>query len=132
VSRIELGFDSSAMTWETKMEQRYQSVQLTDISPVRCPCGMARRAFTDVPDSPASIHLVRIETDARIHYHKRQTEIYVVIEGSGHIELDCDLIVVEPMTAVLVRPGCRHRAVGTMTILNLVIPPFDPQDEWFD
>jgi hypothetical protein len=26
----------------------------------------------------------------------------------------------------------RHRAVGRMTILNVVVPPFDPADEWFD
>ena len=29
-------------------------------------------------------------------------------------------------------PGVRHRAVGRMTILNVVVPPFDPADEWFD
>jgi len=34
--------------------------------------------------------------------------------------------------AVLIRPGTRHRAVGRMKILNVVIPPFDKADEWFD
>jgi hypothetical protein len=33
---------------------------------------------------------------------------------------------------VLIPPGVRHRAVGRMTILNMVVPPFDPADEWFD
>jgi hypothetical protein len=33
---------------------------------------------------------------------------------------------------VLIPPGVRHRAVGRMTILNVVVPPFDPGDEWFD
>ncbi len=114
------------------MQQRYEVVQLTDIGPVRCPCGAAQRAFSDVANSPASVHLVRIKSDARIHYHKRQTEIYVVLEGTGHLELDGKSIPVEPMTAVLVRSGCRHRAVGNLTILNIVIPPFNPKDEWFD
>jgi quercetin dioxygenase-like cupin family protein len=114
------------------MNQRYQIVKLSDIDPVPCPCGTAQRAFSDILDSPASVHLVKIRADARTHYHKSQTEIYVVLEGSGRIELDSDTVPVEPMTAVLVRPGCRHRAVGALTILNLVIPPFDPRDEWFD
>ncbi|NLH18091.1 MAG: cupin domain-containing protein [Phycisphaerae bacterium] len=114
------------------MKRRYQIVKLSDIDPVPCPCGTARRTFADIADSPASVHLVTIKTNARIHYHKRQTEIYVVLEGSGHIELDSDSVPVEPMTAVLVRPDCRHRAVGNLTILNIVIPPFDPKDECFD
>jgi len=26
----------------------------------------------------------------------------------------------------------RHRAVGKMKIVNIPIPAFDPDDEWFD
>ena len=36
----------------------------------------------------ASVHLVEISEDARTHYHKRLTEIYVVLEGEGFMELD--------------------------------------------
>lgn len=114
------------------MSQRYQIVKLSDIDPVPCPCGTAQRAFADIPDSPASVHRVKIRADARVHYHERQTEIYVILEGTGHLELDGQRIAVEPMAAVMVRPGCRHRAVGNLTILNIVIPQFDPADEWFD
>jgi hypothetical protein len=39
---------------------------------------------------------------------------------------------VGPDGAVLIPPEVRHRAVGRMTILNVVVPPFDPADEWFD
>jgi len=49
--------------------------------------------------------------------------------------LDGVLPPVRPGMAVLIRPGTRHRAVvrsGTMTILNVVVPPFDPRDEWLD
>jgi mannose-6-phosphate isomerase-like protein (cupin superfamily) len=117
---------------ELFMQQHYEVVKLTDIDSVRCPCGTAQRAFADVADSPVSVHLVRIKSDARVHFHKRQTEIYVVLEGTGQLELDGQSISVEPMTAVLIRPGCRHRAVGNLTILNIVIPPFNPKDEWLD
>jgi len=110
----------------------YFVAQLTDIPPVACPCGQARRAFAGAEGSPASVHVVDISADARPHYHKRLTEVYVVLEGEGHVELDGRRVPARPMTAVMIRPGCRHRAIGRMRILNTVIPAFDPADEWLD
>lgn len=111
---------------------RYQIAQLDRIDAVTCPCGQTRRAFTDDPDHIASVHLVDISYDARPHYHKKMTEIYVILQGEGYIELDGELFKVQPMTAIKIRPGCRHRAVGRMRILNTVLPAFDANDEWFD
>jgi mannose-6-phosphate isomerase-like protein (cupin superfamily) len=107
---------------------------LAAIEPVRCPCGWARRAFGDLPDAPASLHRVEIEIDARTHYHRDHTEIYYVLEcePGAAVELDGESVAVRPGVAVLIPPGVRHRAVGRMTILNVVTPPFDPDDEWFD
>ena len=48
------------------------------------------------------------------------------------VELDGERMAVGPGGAVLIPPGVRHRAAGRMTILNVVVPPFDPADEWFD
>lgn len=79
-----------------------------------------------------SVHLVEISREARTHYHKHLTEIYVILDGEGHLELDGQKIEVRPMSAVMIKPGCRHRAVGRLKILNLVIPKFDAADEWFD
>jgi mannose-6-phosphate isomerase-like protein (cupin superfamily) len=112
--------------------KNYIVSQLDEIPAVECPCGMARRAFAAPDNCVATMHLVDIRQDARAHYHKRLTEIYLVLEGEGHIELDGERVPVRPMTAVFIKPGCRHRAVGRMKILNVPIPPFDPQDEWFD
>ena len=56
----------------------------------------------------------------------------VAVEGEGHIELDGELVPVKPMTSVLIKPGCRHRTVGDLRIVNVSIPSFDPADEWFD
>ncbi|MCB2100259.1 MAG: cupin domain-containing protein [Rhodobacterales bacterium] len=111
---------------------RYAVRQLDDIAPVACPCGQARRAFGDDPADVASVHLTDISVDAETHYHKAMTEIYVILEGEGHMELDGDLVPVKPLTAVVIRPGCRHRAVGEMRILNIPVPPFNDADEWFD
>jgi mannose-6-phosphate isomerase-like protein (cupin superfamily) len=60
------------------------------------------------------------------------TEIYVVVEGEGEIELDGQKLPVRPMTSILIKPGCRHRAIGKIKILNIAIPAFDAADEWFD
>jgi mannose-6-phosphate isomerase-like protein (cupin superfamily) len=110
----------------------YLLAQLDQIPPVRCPCGFARRAFAGEPGSAASVHLVEIEQDARTHYHKRSTEIYLVLEGEGHLELDGELVAVKPMTVVYIKPGCRHRAVGRLRLVNIPVPAFDEADEWFD
>lgn len=112
--------------------RKYELAQLDAIAPVRCPCGWARRAFATADNSVATIHLVDIEADARVHYHEKHTEIYLVLEGEGHIELDGELIPVRPMTSILIKPGCRHRAVGKMKIVNIPIPAFDAGDERFD
>jgi len=115
---------------------RYRVTQLDEVPPVPCPCGQARRAFAtesaSAPRPAASVHLVDISADARPHYHKRMTEIYLVLDGTGHLELDGELVPVRPMTAVYIHPGCRHRAVGKLRIINIPVPAFDPADEWFD
>ena len=106
--------------------------QLDEILPQRCPCGFARRAFAGVAQNAASLHLVDIQEDARAHYHKKMTEMYLVLEGTGEIELDGQCFPVRRMTAIYIKPGCRHRAIGKMKIINIPIPAFDESDEWFD
>jgi mannose-6-phosphate isomerase-like protein (cupin superfamily) len=106
--------------------------QLDQVPPTRCPCGLARRAFAGLEGSVASVHVVDICADSRAHYHKRMTEIYVVLEGEGHLELDGQVLPAKPLTAVYIKPGCRHRAVGRLKLLNIPVPAFDETDEWFD
>ena len=105
---------------------------LDQVDPVRCPCGWARRAFAGSAENAASLHLVDIEKDSRAHYHKKMTEIYLVLDGEGQMELDGQLFPVLPMTAIYIPPGCRHRAIGKLRIINIPIPSFDEADEWFD
>lgn len=111
---------------------RYAMVQLDQVPGVACPCGSARRAFADLPGAPASVHLVDIKVDSETHHHQRTTEIYVILEGEGFLELDGERVPVRPLSAVLIRPGCRHRAVGRLRLLNIPVPPFDPLDEFTD
>lgn len=112
--------------------KRYDIAHLDSLPAVPCPCGQARRAFADLPGSPASIHLVEIRQDAEVHYHQKQTEIYLILEGEGFLELDGERVPVRPMTTVMIHPGCRHRAVGALKIINIPVPAFDPADEFVE
>jgi mannose-6-phosphate isomerase-like protein (cupin superfamily) len=106
---------------------------LNAIDPVPCPCGEARRALLAADNTLCSLHRVTVSADARRHYHRAHTEVYYILEGHGWIELDGVLTPIGPGSAVLIPPGVRHRAVrgerGAMTLLNLVMPPFDAGDE---
>ena len=110
----------------------YMIAELDEIEPVPCPCGQARRAFAEPGNDVASLHVVDIKSDSETHYHKKTTEIYLVLEGEGFMELDGETVPVKPMTSILIKPGCRHRAVGKLRIVNIPIPAFHPEDEWMD
>ena len=64
--------------------KNYWIEQLNEVKPTPCPCGLAKRAFVDKPNAVASLHEVEIKRDSEVHYHKRTTEIYLVLEGEGH------------------------------------------------
>jgi mannose-6-phosphate isomerase-like protein (cupin superfamily) len=110
----------------------YLFAQLDEIGAQRCPCGFTRRAFVSPDNKTATVHLLDVQTDAQTHYHKTLTEIYLILEGSGEMELDGARVPVKPMTAIMIQPGCRHRAIGKLRIAIIPIPAFDSADEWFD
>ncbi|MGD8500117.1 MAG: cupin domain-containing protein [Phycisphaerales bacterium] len=110
----------------------YLIAHFDEIDAVECPCGLSKRAFVSPENPTATMHVVDIQQDATVHYHKKLTEIYFVLEGSGEMELDGERVPIKPFTAIFIKPGCRHRAVGKMRIVNVCIPPFDTEDEWFD
>ena len=110
----------------------YMIARFDEIDAVKCPCGFSRRAFVSPENPTATMHIVNIEADSQVHYHKKLTEIYLILEGSGQMELDGEIVPVKPFTAIFIKPGCRHRAIGKMKIVNVSIPAFDPNDEWLD
>jgi len=112
----------------------YEVVDFNKLPPVSCPCGQARRAFVEVSDFPGTIHVTEISADARLHFHKSLTETYYILEcgPDARLQLDDEMLAVQPGMCVLIRPGVRHRALGKMRVLIVVFPKFDPEDEWFD
>lgn len=115
-------------------DSKYIIAKMNDIEEVECPCGLTKRAFVSPDNDVATLHLVDISENAKTHYHKKLTEIYYILEAEegACMELDGEMIPVTAMTSILIKPGCRHRAVGKMKILNIPVPAFDPEDEWFD
>ncbi|HQZ69338.1 MAG TPA: cupin domain-containing protein [Planctomycetaceae bacterium] len=114
--------------------RRWKQADFADILPVSCPCGMAKRAFSDVTEFPGTIHITEISENARLHYHKTLTETYVFLncEADAKMELDGEVIPVKERQCIVIPPGVRHRALGRMTVLIIVLPKFDSADEWFD
>ena len=118
----------------TTSSRGWKLADFGEIPAVSCPCGSSRRAFADAEDFPGTIHRVEISADARLHYHKRLTETYCFLdcEPDAKMQLDEEIIPVRAGMCIVIKPGVRHRAIGRMTVLNIVIPNFDPTDEWFD
>ena len=119
---------------DTTTTPGYELADFSEIAGVPCPCGVARRAFADVADYPATIHVTEIADDARVHYHKAHTETYFILEcePGAAMQLDEAVIPVRAGCCILIPPGVRHRAIGRMRIVNIVMAKFDPQDEYFD
>jgi mannose-6-phosphate isomerase-like protein (cupin superfamily) len=122
------------MSESSLVQPRARIVDFAGIPGVPCPCGSARRAFADVPDFPATVHVTDISLDAQLHYHKRITETYYFLEcqPGARMELDGETVAVKPGVCILIPPGVRHRALGAMKVLIVAMPKFDPADEWFD
>ncbi len=104
-----------------------------EVAPVACPCGEAQRIITGEDNALLSIHRVKIRGEAKLHYHNRLTEYYVVLEGEGEIEVGgaSNLVrhAVRPGTVVMIPPGTHHALRGNFEIINIVTPPFDAADE---
>jgi mannose-6-phosphate isomerase-like protein (cupin superfamily) len=101
------------------------TARLDAIEPRACSCGQTRRAFVDVEPGTASVHLLDVDA-ATSHYHRKATEIYVVLEGEGQVELDGVAHPAGPLSAFLIPPGTRHRAIGELRALVVAIPPRQP------
>ncbi|WP_298330906.1 cupin domain-containing protein [Haloactinopolyspora sp.] len=107
------------------------TAQLDTIEAQACSCGSTRRAFVDARPGTASVHLLDVR-DAATHYHRTATELYIVLDGEGTVELDGTAHPARALSAFLIPPGCRHRAVGDLRMLVVAIPAADDKDEFFD
>ena len=107
----------------------YVVKRVEDVSATPCPCGESQRTITGDDNDVASVHVTTITQDSKRHYHKRLTEFYYILEGTGEMLLDDDVVAVGPGTVVCIPPNTVHVARGELNIVIFVVPPFDPSDE---
>jgi mannose-6-phosphate isomerase-like protein (cupin superfamily) len=99
----------------------------------RSTCGWRDRLISreDANLSPAAwAHAVDID-GARLHYHKRSTELYYVLEGSGSVSLDGVEHPVSKGSIVHIPPGVIHGARGRMRVLVIGVPDI-AEDDYFE
>lgn len=107
--------------------------RLADAPTVPCPCGQSTRPLTRADEETCNLHVTFIKDSVR-HYHRKCTEVYYILEGVGKMELDGDVIDVEPETVILIKPGTRHRLWSDAGVRTVVfgVPALEETDEFFD
>jgi mannose-6-phosphate isomerase-like protein (cupin superfamily) len=121
------------MTTTVTSPPGYLVRRLADAPTVPCPCGQSTRPLT-VADTPlCNLHVTFIKDSVR-HYHRRCTEVYLILEGTGTLELNDDAVEVAPGTVIYIEPGTRHRLFSPEGVRTVVfgVPALLPDDEYFD
>jgi len=99
----------------------------------RSTCGWRDRLISheDANLSPAAwVHAVDID-GAKLHYHKRSTELYYVLAGDGFVMLDGIEQPVVQGSLVHIPPGVVHGARGKMRVLVVGIPDI-AEDDYYE
>lgn len=72
----------------------------------------------------------------RRHYHARTEEIYILIAGSGRMEVDGDERAVAGGDAILIPPGAWHQIRadegGELRLLCCCAPQYSDEDTFFE
>jgi mannose-6-phosphate isomerase-like protein (cupin superfamily) len=72
----------------------------------------------------------------RRHYHARTEEIYVVLAGTGELEVDGERRAVAPGDAVLIPPRARHQIradeLGELRFLCCCAPAYSDEDTFLE
>jgi mannose-6-phosphate isomerase-like protein (cupin superfamily) len=75
-------------------------------------------------------------TETRPHFHARSEEIYVLLEGSGEMEIDGESRTVGPGDAILIPPGAWHRIrageEAELRFLCCCAPAYADEDTFFE
>ena len=104
-----------------------------DAPTVRSECGASTRPLTYPESEVCNVHVAFI-TNSTKHYHKNTTEVYYILEGQGKMEMNGDVIDVEPGLVIYIEPYTRHRLWSKDGVRTIVfgVPALDMADEHFD
>jgi quercetin dioxygenase-like cupin family protein len=78
----------------------------------------------------AWVHAVDID-GAKLHYHKRATEIYYVLDGAGSLILDGKEHPMHKGSLAHIPPGVVHGARGRMRVLVVGVPDIADDDVFY-
>ena len=112
------------------VEKRFAIRRLDDTEKEKSSCGYRQRLFSAGDDTPAYCHIVRIN-GSKAHYHKRATEFYYILEGSGTMTIDGEAFELTPGTMVKIDPLAVHSSVGDHLVMVIGIPDIAGDDIFF-
>src|SRR5919197_4636684 len=109
----------------TTAARGYLVRRLADAPTVPCPCGQSTRPLTRADTPACNLHVTFI-TDSVKHYHRECTEVYYILEGQGKMELNGDVVDVEPGMVVYIEPYTAHRLSSPEGVRTIVfgVPAF--------
>jgi mannose-6-phosphate isomerase-like protein (cupin superfamily) len=111
-----------------------------DATPFATKDGSTIRVLLDAGHGAANQSLAEAELQpgkaTQRHYHARTEELYVLLEGSGELEVEGERRHVEPGDAILIPPGARHQisagADGPLRFLCCCAPAYSDEDTYFE
>jgi len=92
-----------------------------EVTPWAETCGQIRPLIEEHDEAAAEVHQVEID-HAKLHFHTKTDEIYYIIDGSGTMILDDEVIEVHQGMVVYVPRGIKHKAIGSLKVLTICIP----------
>jgi len=105
------------------------------------PCGKLKHHFTD-KGLEVDINRIEIGGKTKQHYHKKMTEIYLIVSGNGEMKIKdketgkVESKSVRPLSSVLIPPEHTHQLINTgkEVLVHYVIcrPPWSEDDELFE
>ncbi len=111
-------------------EKRFEVRRLSDVEKEKSTCGYRQRLFSTGDETPAFCHVVRIN-GSKAHYHKRTTEFYYILEGSGTMTIDGESFDLTPGTMVKIDPLAVHSSEGDHLVMVIGIPDIADDDIFF-
>ena len=103
-----------------------------DAITVPCPCGQSTRFITGADTPACNFHITFIQDSVK-HYHKETTEVYYILQGQGKMELNGDVVAIEPGMVIYIEPYTAHRLESKEGVRTIVfgVPALKANDEYF-
>jgi mannose-6-phosphate isomerase-like protein (cupin superfamily) len=116
----------------TAAKKGYFVRKLAEAPTVRSECGQSTRPLTYQDTDVCNLHVAQI-TDSTKHYHRETTEVYYILQGRGKMELNDDVVDVEPGDIIYIEPYTAHRLISPEGVRTIVfgVPAYRPDDEFY-